>query len=238
MFLKSKIRMILYCKVFFVGYSLFNSGCAPSTQIQYISPEYRDRKELSANVMVLQFIPKYFTAIQKEKFYEKKNAEHKYITNNEIELFDNYIAQLLSENMQAKIIRPDNTLDSQNILVQDTCKVKDQKVEIYIPSGIGQNSKTNVPDFIILFTDLYFLKDTDQRGVSMGQGTKTYYLLDGGIEYVIWDYKKKKLAGYGKQSCKVKLLEAPEKEDYLTILERFAETIARNSPIALKKVYF
>lgn len=234
---KSKIWIKNSAKIL-ISIIFLTQGCVPSSQFSYVRPDYQNRKEFSSNVMVMQFIPKYFTAVQKERFYEKQNAERKYLSRNETDLFDNYMPQLLSENTQVKILKPDNNFDPEGFLTIDTQDIKDRKVELYIPSNQKQNFKLLIPDYIILFTDLYFQKDAVERGVSMGQGTKTYYSLNGGIEYIIWNYKKKELVGYGKQEQKLKLLEAPEKEDYLSIMERFAAAIVQNSPFASKKVYF
>jgi hypothetical protein len=212
-------------------------GCS-SSQMQYIRPEYKEKKEFNSVVMVMPFIPKYFSALEKEKYYERKNAEHKYLTTREIELFDNYMAQLISENTQVNILKPGADFDPVDFLAKDVLELKDQKIELYVPSGSRKNFKDIIPNYVILFNDIFFNKDSEEKSSSIGQGTRTYYSLVGGIEYVIWDYKNHEIVGYGKQVQKMKLLETPEKADYISLLEKFAASIVKNSPFAVKKVYF
>ncbi|MCX6171190.1 MAG: hypothetical protein NTX65_17795 [Ignavibacteriales bacterium] len=188
----------------------------------------------------MPFILKLLDIQQKELLIDKKNREKKPITNREVELFDNYMTQLIADNTRAKISSASNLPNLEDFKFSKQI-VKNKTVdnfEIFIPSFDKKIFKSEVPDYLALFTDLFILKYNDDKGLSVGRGSETSYSLEAGLEYVLWDVKNMRVASYGRLNQKIKLLDTPAKEDYLAIFEKFAISIIQQSPFATKKIYF
>ena len=224
--------------IIFSFFLFFN--CSPSGQLHYIAPEYKNLQQSTALVMVMPFITKMIDPMQREILIDKKNEQKKPLTDREIELFENYISPLLAENTYAKIVQPDNSFKASDLKLtyQVIQNESEQKVSLFIPTSKQVVYKGETPDYLLLFEDLYFLKDATEKGLSLGRGTSTSYSMNGGIEYLLWDNKKGKVAAYGKLYKKLKLLSVPSKEDYMVLLENFASSIIANSPLSARKIYF
>ncbi|MFA7228651.1 MAG: hypothetical protein WC061_06400 [Melioribacteraceae bacterium] len=157
-----------------------------------------------------------------------------------MELFDNYISQLLSDNSQAKFSRADKDIVLRDFkLTHQLLQIDNSsKFDLYLPSEIKTVSKNDEPDYLALFTDVYFNKNYIEKGDGLGRGTQSSYRINAGIEYELWDNRRGKIAAFGRISQNIKLIDVPSKEDYLSILEKMAITIIQQSPFASKKIYF
>jgi len=234
---KEKMNKILSGIMFLIVLHFY--GCMPASQFQYLSAKYTGRNEAAATVMVMPFVPNSYSPVQKDNFIEKKNKQQKSITKTEIEFFENYIPQLLSENSEAKILRFENIGSTSKLKyeIQQTENETGKKFDLPIPAFNKDIFKSAIPDYLILFTDLYFSKGSNEQGVALGQGSKTVFSLDAGLEYVLWDNKKSIVVGFGNLSYSQRLLDIPQREDYLMVLGKFAADIIEKSPFQLKKTY-
>jgi hypothetical protein len=215
------------------------SSCTPASQFQYIAPEYRNLNEQNVTVLLMPFITKIVDPVQRGIIFDKKNKEKKPVNDKEIEVLENYLSPILSENTWAKIIRADESLKPNSLkLVYKEIEIEGgKKIELFVPTNKISNRGT-MPEYILFIEDLYFLKDMEEKNQALGRGTNTLFTMVAGIEYLLWDNKKEKLVGYGELNRKLRLFAVPDREEYIGVLENFALSIIQKSPLVQKKIYF
>jgi len=217
-----------------------NNSCSVSDRFTYVAPEYKNLNQSGVQILIMPFISSLLENDQLAEFINRKNASKQMLTSKEIELIDNYIPVLLSENTFAKIVKankesiksplkfeyksPGNEFDSTQL--------------VYIPDVRGFSYEENIPNYLFFVEDAYFNKSGDEKGVTMGRGSESFFVMVAGIEYLLWDNLKGRVAAFGKLQAKQKLLSLPNKESYLAILETFVVDLLSQSPLAQKKVYF
>jgi hypothetical protein len=234
----ARIKLFDYFLLFSFLFTQF--GCSSSYQFQYIGDEYKSRKESTVSVLVLPFIQKLLNPAQSEYLIDKKTVERKTLTAKETELFDNYIPQILSENTYVKINHPDNQLSLKELKFIHRIEITEsgEKLDLFLPNFEGNAAKKESADYTMIFSDLYFIKDYIEKSPTLGSGTQGSYSMKAGLDYLLWDNKKNKIAGYGKLTNSLKLIEVPTKENYLDVFEKFAISIIKQSPFSPKKIYF
>ncbi|MDP2037037.1 MAG: hypothetical protein Q8L04_06610 [Ignavibacteria bacterium] len=214
------------------------SGCVSQTGFQYISPEFLNKAEQNTTVLILPVNFNSLIHIQEDSI-EQNCKVYASATVLETEIFDNYINIILGEKTQTKIITKENLQNEKELKLENkSAFLGGRKVEFAVPSNVIKSKQSEQIDFILLFDNLSFLKNMEIDGSSLGRSGESTYLLNAGIEYIIWSNKLKKIAGYGELSQKIKLLFAPQKEDYIAIIEKLADVIIQKSPFAAKKIYF
>jgi hypothetical protein len=231
-----KIASILFAAVIIS----FLGGCAPGLQHQFVSPEYKNREEFNVSVLVIPYKIKCETPALINENGTQKNKEAKPVTRQEIEIFDRYITPLLSENTWAKLMEPGKDLKPENLKLAfkevDT-ELKEKKI-LLLPDSKSFVYNGIIPDYILLFQNLYFVKNFDEKMVGLGNGTNSIYTIECGLEYLLWDNLRGKIAAYGNINKNLPLLSAPTKEEYLFLFETFASRIIKESPLAAKKIFY
>lgn len=218
---------------------LLSISCSSSIHFQYIAPEYKNLNEQNVTVLLMPFITKLVDPVQRGIIFDRKNREKKPVNEKEIDVLENYLSPILSENTWAKIIRADESLkqNSMKLVFKEIEIEKGKIVELFVPAGKIVNKGITL-EYVLIIEDLYFLKDMEEKNPSLGRGTNQLFTMIAGIEYLLWDNKKEKLVGYGSLNRKMQLFAIPEREEYIGVLENFALSIIQKSPFSQKKVYF
>lgn len=214
------------------------AGCISQTGFQYISPEFLNKADQNTTVLILPVTFNSLIHIQADSI-EQNSRVYGSATTLETEIFDNYINIILGEKTQTKIITKENLQNEKELKLENkSAFLGGRKIEFAVPSNDIKSKQSEQIDFILLFDNLSFLKNMEVDGTSLGRAGESTYLLNAGIEYIIWSNKLKKIAGYGELSQKIKILFAPQKEDYIAVIEKLADVIIQKSPFVAKKIYF
>lgn len=214
------------------------AGCISQTGFQYISPEFLNKAGQNTTVLILPVNLNSLIHIQADSI-EQNSRVYGSATTLETEIFDNYINIILGEKTQTKIIAKENLQNEKELKLENiTAFLGGRKVEFAVPSNAIKSKQSERIDFIILFDNLSFQKNMEVDGTSLGRSGESTYMLNAGIEYIIWSNKLKKIAGYGELSQRIKLLFAPKKEDYIAVIEKLADVIIQKSPFTAKRIYF
>jgi hypothetical protein len=206
----------------------------------YVADEYKNLQQSGVNILVMPFISNLLESSQVQGFFEKKNKAKQYLTAKEIELLENYMPIFLEENTFAKVTKAEKeTIKSKIKFNYISLEEKeDTTTQFYLPNLNQYAYDGVIPQYLFFVQDAFFNKTGDGKGVSLGRGSETFFVIDAGIKYLLWDNIKNKVAAYGKLQTKQKLFSLPTKESYLTILELFVNDMVSQSPFAQKKIYF
>ncbi len=215
-------------------------SCSGSDRFTYVAPEYKNLNQSNVEILIMPFISTLLESDQLHTFIEKKNQTKQLLTTKEIELIDNYMPILLAENTFAKIIKADKGLIRARIKFNyvATQHKSDSSNMMYLPEVKNLIYDGRKPDYLFFIEDAYFVRSGDEKGVSIGRGSQSFFKLDAGIKYILLDNLTGRVAALGKLKSTQKLLSLPGKESYLVALETFITDMLSNSPLAQKKVYF
>jgi hypothetical protein len=219
----------------------FLTGCVPTPSF-YLAPEYRNVRHSEVSILVLPYVLKLMTPDQSELFIDRKTKENKLITNLEVELYEGYFQILLSEKTHARVLPYDKATNRSTVRLrtQATESGIKPKMILFVPHSGSIQVNGETPDYLFVIQDLFFMKGRSE-GLSSripGGGGMVDYVLEAGIDYLIWDNKKEKTVAFGSLSNRTRLLAPPDKEHYLKVMEEFAASVVKNSPFAEKKISF
>ncbi len=235
--MKRVFNIVLFSVLVFTSFLL--SGCASGNNFQFVSEDYKDKKQSNVTIMAIPYIAKALSQEQRTFFIDKKSKQNRPVSSREIELMENYIKSLLSENTFAKIIIPDPNYNFSSVKFEYANVSDNEKniFEAFVPKNqISYNNE--IPDYIMIVEDIFFIRDVKNQDVSMGRGSQTSFKFEGGIEYLLWDNKNNKAAAYGRLNKKSELLEFPTKDQYMQVLDIFFASIIEKSPIFRKELKF
>lgn len=234
-YLKKILVFTLLAVIVFVNYS-----CSVSDRFTYVAPEYKNLNQSGVQILIMPFISSLLENDQLNEFINRKNASKQMLTTKEVELIENYMPVLLSENTFAKIIKAnkESIKSPLKFSYKSPGSDFDSTQFVYIPDVKGFAYEDNIPNYLFFVQDAYFNKSGDEKGVTMGRGSESFFVMMAGIEYLLWDNLKGCVAAFGKLQAKQKLLSLPNKESYLAILETFVVDMLSQSPLAQKKIYF
>lgn len=214
-------------------------SCTASNQFKFVAPEYKNLNQSGVEILVMPFITTLLESEQLGNFIERKNKAKETLTSKEIELIENYIPIFLSENSFAKITKAEKKYLQTPIKFNYVFgENSDSSKKFYVPQLKNFVYEEIMPKYIFFIEDAFFNKSGDEKGLSVGRGSESFYVFDAGIEYLLWDNHNGKIAALGNLRTKQKLLSLPNKEFYLTILETFVVDFLKDSPLAQKKIYF
>lgn len=220
--------------------SLVLIACSSADRFIYIAPEYKNLNQSNVEILIMPLISTLLESDQLHNFIEKKNQNKQLLTSKEVELIDNYLPILLAENTFAKIIKAEKQLIQKQIKFNYVSAQSnpDSSNMMYMPEIKDLIYDGKNPDYLFFIEDAYFVRTGDEKGVSMGRGSQSFFILDAGIKYILLDNRTGKVAAMGRLKSTQKLLSLPGKESYLVALETFISDMLSNSPLAQKKVYF
>ena len=223
------LSFLLFCLV----------GCAPSSPTFYLAPEYRNIRTSEASILVLPYIGKMMTQEQWQVFIERKTKEQKLATRLEVDLFEGYFQVLFAEKTHARVVSfgKGETPTKLQLRYSESESNIEPKMSLLVPASGTLQVNGETPEFLLVVQDLYFMRaKTDGPGVRIPGGPQSAdYVMESGLDYLIWDNKNNKAVTFGRLNKRTPLLAPPGKELYLNILEEFAGSIIRNSPLAEKQ---
>lgn len=215
------------------------SSCANSNGLQFIDNYYSAKKEPYTKVIVLPLNEKIKIKNETADSISVSQNEYPTATAREKEVFDNYLKLLIKEKTQSNVTNLEQNISyDQSKLVNHEAVIDDQKIQFCLPDPKDLSNGKEKADYILLFDDVSFSKVYSVDGASLGRVADGSYMLKIGFEYLIWDVKLSKVAGYGKISQKTKLLVVPQKEDFVVVLDKLAEMLVQKSPFVPRKIYF
>ena len=158
----------------------------------------------------------------------------------ELKYFNSCIGPALSEVTTADVIGIDPYIKYTGISFsyRELKADKESAIMICVPDSGQIKYRDQIPDYVIFFEDLYFLKDFMEERTGIGRGSSEKYTLEAGLEYLLWDNKKQKIATYGKLSQSMSLFNFPSKENYMQIIESYALSIIEKSPLVRRYTCF
>lgn len=236
-FLKTANGLLLLVSLFL--FSLF-SGCATTSDFQYVDPRYRNLSQTNVSVLFIPFVSNLLNPIQRDSLISKKTKEFKPITTTEINFFENYMPIVLADHTINKIIIIEQPVKPSDIeFVYKKLITDDGKEQgYYIPAKEQFVYEGDIPDYLFLAEDIYFRKSVSDKEIKVGRGSSSYFSLDAGIDYLLWDNKKGKVSAFGNLTKQMTLLGLPERTEYLSVFDDFAKSIISKSPLALKNIKF
>jgi hypothetical protein len=179
------------------------------------------------------------TPDQWQLFIERKTKEQKLATRLEVELYEGYFQVLLSEKTHARVIPFGKAAEQSGIRLRysETEGGVEPKMSLLVPASGTLQFNGETPEFLFVVQDLFFMRgQSEVPGARIPGGPKSAdYVMESGLDYLIWDNKKNCAVSYGRLNKRTPLLAPPGKELYLNILEEFAGSIIRNSPLAEKQ---
>lgn len=218
---------------------LLLGGCAQAPPSIFLAPEYRNVRESEVSILVLPYVGKMMTPEQWQLFIERKTKENKLVTSLEVELYESYFQILLSEKTHARVIPFGKATDQSSIRLRrlETDSGLEPKISLYVPASGRIQINGEMPEYLFIVQDLFFLQSQpDGRNAQIpGHLSKGEFVLESGIDYLIWDNKKDKTVAYGRLNKKTPLLAPPNKELYLNLMQEFVISIVKNSPLAEKE---
>lgn len=214
-------------------------GCSNSNGLQYIDETYSMRAQNNSTILILPINDK---VTIKNTFVDSLNIlekDYSSSTFREKEVFNNYIPLLLKEKTHSTIVDRIENISFEKLKYENhTTVLNNHSIQFMIPETDDLTIQKERVDFLLLFDDLGFSKNYSVEGSSLGRVGQASYTLKIGFEYLIWDFKNQKVAGYGRISQKAKLLVVPQKEDFIQVLDKLVEILIQKSPFIAKKIYF
>ncbi len=236
-----RLDAIPWCAAFFFSF-IFLVGCAPAPSSFYLAPEYRGHRESEVSILVLPYIGKLMTPEQWESFIARKTNEQRLVTSLEIELYDGYFQILLAERTQARVIPFGKVENPTGIRLRsmETEIGIGPKMDLLVPSSGSIQVNGETPEYVFIVQDLFFTKGKPEGpGIQVpGGGNKIDYVMESGMDYLIWDNRKNKTVSCGRLTKRTRLLAPPTREHYLGVLEEFVTAIVSNSPLAQKSTSY
>lgn len=226
--------------LFLLSISIF-TACVSSEYFQYVEQEYRNKQQSSATIIIAPLITDLVAPGQREEIFNSKNTKRRMLSSKEKSLFENYMPPIFSDYTQATVLEteasfkfPEFKFSLEKYTTDDN-----RSIALYTPANSDKlKYKDDVPDYILFTQDLYFNKNVEDQGPSIGRGSSSSFSILGGMDYLLWDNKRGKAAAYGSIQKGFQLFELPSKEEYLMMLDFFASSIIQNSPLAYKQIRY
>ncbi len=226
--------------LFYLVFLLLFFNCQRSSTFQFLYPAYENMNQFGKTLLVLSLNNELISKSQQQQLLGKKKIKPLLDSRQELAYFYNYMAPTLSEVAVVNVIGIDTSFKANeiNFMFNEFKTIEGNNLQIFTPSSGKLRYKNIVPDYVLFFEDLYFLKDyIEERAKGLGRGTSSKYTLDTGVEYLLWDNYKEKTVGYGILTKSLNLFDYPSRDVYLSIFEEFANSIIKMSPIAWKQIH-
>ena len=212
---------------------LFFLNCATSSTRQFIKPEYKDKRQFQATLLALTLNTEILSAGEMNELLEGYDVKTiKIPGDQDLSYFNHYIGPTFSEFVTAEVYGVDPFFKPQTITYDYKQLSPGEKQDFYMFAPTkGQITYRNIiPDYVLFFEDLYFEKSFVEERWGIGHGSSGKYKINANLEYLIWDNRDEKIAGYGQLNNEMNLLSIPTKAEYLSIIEKFALSIIQKSP--------
>lgn len=205
-----------------------------------MAPEYQGLRKTSASVMIMPFISSMVNENQKKIIFNRRVKNNEPMTTAEENFFNAFMPPILADYTIAEVISADSLITPLDIkfTYKELKNEKDQVIDAFIPSSGTFTYKGKTPDFMLIVENLYFLKTIVDKGTFVGAGSSSNFALEAGMDYVLWDNKKAKVCSFGRLNKKLTLASFPEKMEYLSVLNEFAVSIIKNTPLVPKDIRF
>lgn len=231
-------KVLFVAILFYFSVSIIFLGCQRSSSFQFLNPDYDKMNQFNKTILVLTLNNELINKTQQQQLLGNKKIKPLLLTQQELAYFYNYMGPTLSEVAVVNIIGIDPYFKAQeiNFVYNEFQTIEGNTLQIFAPSSGKIIYKNIIPDYVLFFEDLYFLKDYVEERAGIGRGTSSKYTFDTGVEYLLWDNYKEKIVGYGMLTKSLNLFDYPSKDDYLSIFEEFASLIIKMSPIVIKQI--
>ncbi len=206
-----------------------------------MAPEYKGLRKTSTTVMVMPFISSMVNENQKKIIFNRRVKNNQPMTGSEEDFFNTFMPPTLADYTIAEVISADSPITPQDIkfTYKELKNEKDQVIDAFIPSSGTFTYKGKTPDFMLIVENLYFLKTVvDKVSALVESGSGSNYALEVGMDYVLWDNKKARVCSFGRLNKKLTLVSFPGKMEYLSVINEFAASIVKNSPLFPKNIRF
>jgi len=210
--------------------------CVSSSNYQFIEPEYNNLNYFSASLIVMALNTDIISKDVQEKLLQGDAAKLDMFNQQEREYFNNYMGPVLAEKTTAKIygIDPFFKPTSVEFSYQQLLFENGTYIKMFVPLSGKVKYYDTIPDYVLLFDDLLFLKDFREERGGIGRGTVQKYSMKAGVKYLLWDNNKQKIVAYGKLGNDLNFLDFPTRENYVQLFEKWALLIVQKSPLVLK----
>ena len=208
-------------------------GCQISSNFQFIAPQYNGKREIGRTLLIIPLLNDF---VEKPSTSSNKEEQSSILSEQDLLYFYNYISPALSEQSVSEVWGVDTQFKPKNLrLKPKTLKTDDEKgLEMFVPDSSVIDYKGKVPDYVLLFQDLFFKKALYEECNGLGKSSDKKYTMEAGLKYMIWDNKKCQIVAFGKLFQRVNLFTYPSKQAYIFIIDQFAATILKHSPLAYK----
>ena len=215
-------------------------GCATTSDFQYVDPQYRNLSQTNSTVLFIPFVSNLLDPIQRDSLITKKTKEFKPITLTETIFYENYMPKVLADHTINKIITIEQPIKPADIkFVHKRLKTDDgTEHEFYVPTRGQFIYEGEIPDYLFLVEDIYFWKSVSDKDIKVGRGSSSNFLLDAGIEYLLWDNINGRVSAFGSLTKQMTLMGLPERAEYLFVFDDFAKSIISKSPLTVKTIKF
>ena len=205
-----------------------------------MAPEYQGLRKTSATVMIMPFISSLVNKDQKKIIFNRRVKNNEPMTTAEENLFNAFMPPILADYTIAEVINVDSVITPDNIkfTYKELKNEKGQIIDAFIPSSGTFTYKGKTPDFMLIVENLYFLKTIVDKDTFVGAGSSSNFAMEAGMDYVMWDNKKEKVCSFGRLNKNLTLATFPEKMEYLSVLNEFAVSIIKNTPLVPKDIRF
>jgi len=215
------------------------SGCASSLFFQYMKPEYKGDKKFNATVVVMPITAHLIGLENLESIVGDKPYLGGYASKSDIEYFNNYMGAMIAEAVVADVygIDPLYHNDSLSFAYEQVHLNNETPVYMFIPQSGVITYRDIVPNFVLFFDHFRCYKSVEETSiVGVGMGSSRRYRISVDVEYLLWDNKNQKIASLGRLSKERTLLDTPDKNAYIMVLESVAKSIVRKSPLAFRQL--
>ncbi len=207
------------------------------SKMQFLDPEYEVDKIFETSVLILPLTTEYLPFSVQDSLATNMPFERKMISTFEKNYFNHIMPLSMEEYTTASIIgidpfyKPDSIQFSYEPLIFEK-----KRFHMFVPISGQIQYHEKKPEFILFIEDLYFEKAFEESSGGLGRGTQQKYVLDAGLEYLIYHNIKQKPVAYGKVKKSSNLMEMPGKEEYSVAIEELALEIVEKSPFVKRYI--
>lgn len=211
-------------------------ACTASSTFQFIEPEYEKLNYFSASLMVMSINTDLISKDVQEQLLRGAAAKVDMFNQQEREYFNNYMGPALAEKTTAKIYGIDPFFKPTNIefSYQQFVFANGAQISMFAPLSGKVKYYDTIPDYVLFFEDLMFIKDFREESGGLGRGSVQKYLMRAAVNYLFWDNNKQKIIAYGKLGNDLNFLDFPTRENYVQLFDKWALAIVEQSPLARK----
>ena len=232
--MKSCHSRLLYVFIFIFFSMLFR--CSLST-MQFLDPEYEEDKVFETSVLILPLTTEYLPFAMQDSLATNQPFERKMISSFEKNYFNHIMPLSMEELTTASIIGIDPYFKPVDIRFSyEPLKFDKKRFHMFVPKSGQIQYHEKKPEFILFIEDLYFNKAFEESSGGLGRGSQQKYVLDAGLEYLIYNNIKQKPVAYGKVKQTSNLMGMPTKDDYSAAIEELALEIVEKSPFVKRYI--